>query len=508
MPSSMKICQIRFRNINSFYGEHDPIQFATGILGETGLFVISGPTGAGKSTLLDVMTLALFNRLPRINGALSVANIADDGLIVNRQAAAQPNAAAYAEVEYEVSGERYRSRWSIRKNRNNNWNNYEMEVARLTKDKPEGQLFPIKNLLEFPKKNEELIGLSYEQFVKSIVLAQGAFDQFLKARASERSKMLEKLTGTEIYRQLSRRAFEQNKWLDEQVSHKKAGIASIRMLTDERLAELNEQLTKADERLAELKAQIKLLEGEKKAVDDAEKAETALTKLAKDDEKLALKQADFAPDRHRLDQHERATPMTGLLSELAGAERTLAKAKRDQADVANDVAQLTERLDALVLEARTFTGDKALTISNAPDAVDQFRERLRSIQDQLTTGQNAAVPLLNALRQQTMTAPMGEDLGLHTLTLTTVDPLLSQVRTRQQTTQARLAELGETYPDVTPDSLPDRLQAVADRDKLLGTLILLESQQQERVFKGQELAKPIDRLRADIELNTPLLIAA
>ncbi|RYF47751.1 MAG: hypothetical protein EOO39_47945, partial [Cytophagaceae bacterium] len=46
---SMKIRQIRFRNINSFYGEHEPIQFASGLLGDTGLFVISGPTGAGKS---------------------------------------------------------------------------------------------------------------------------------------------------------------------------------------------------------------------------------------------------------------------------------------------------------------------------------------------------------------------------------------------------------------------------------------------------------------------------
>ncbi|HEX9958720.1 MAG TPA: AAA family ATPase, partial [Fibrella sp.] len=163
----MKIRQIRFRNINSFYGEHEPIQFASGLLGDTGLFVISGPTGAGKSTLLDVMTLALFNRLPRLNGAISGTNITDDGLIVNRQAAAEPNTAAYAEVEYEVAGKCYRSRWSIKKNRNSNWNNYEMEVAQLVDGKPEGILFPIKDLRDFPKKNEELIGLSYEQFIKS-----------------------------------------------------------------------------------------------------------------------------------------------------------------------------------------------------------------------------------------------------------------------------------------------------------------------------------------------------
>ena len=149
----MKIRQIRFRNINSFYGEHPPIDFASGVLGDTGLFVISGPTGAGKSTLLDVMTLALYNRLPRLGGAISAANIAEKGLVVNRQAAAEPNAVAYAEVEYEVAGHRYRSRWSIRKNRNNNWDDSKMEVARLADDKPEGILFPIKQS-ETPRKNE------------------------------------------------------------------------------------------------------------------------------------------------------------------------------------------------------------------------------------------------------------------------------------------------------------------------------------------------------------------
>ncbi|HEX8350736.1 MAG TPA: AAA family ATPase, partial [Hymenobacter sp.] len=356
----MKIRQIRFRNINSFYGEHEPIQFASGLLGDTGLFVISGPTGAGKSTLLDVMTLALFNRLPRLNGAISGTNITDDGLIVNRQAAAEPNTAAYAEVEYEVAGKCYRSRWSIKKNRNSNWNNYEMEVAQLVDGKPEGILFPIKDLRDFPKKNEELIGLSYEQFIKSIVLAQGAFDQFLKARASERSKMLEQLTGTEIYRQLSRKAYEHTRWLDEQISSKKLGVASIRMLSPERVAELTDQLTQADTQLAEVKAQIKLFEAEKRFVDEGDRAEMTLAKLATSKEKLAERTAAFAPDRERLLQHDKATPLAGLLTELAGAERAIARARQERADVTSELGQLTQQLDGLLVEAATFIGVKAL----------------------------------------------------------------------------------------------------------------------------------------------------
>ncbi|MBO0938775.1 AAA family ATPase [Fibrella sp. HMF5335] len=499
----MKIRQIRFRNINSFYGEHEPIQFADGLLGETGLFVISGPTGAGKSTLLDVMTLALFNRLPRLSGAISGANISDDGLIVNRQAAAEPNTAAYAEVEYEVDGNRYRSRWSIRKNRNNNWNNYDMEVAHLPDDKPEGNLFPIKNLLDFPKKNEELIGLSYEQFIKSIVLAQGAFDQFLKSRASERSKMLEKLTGTEIYRQLSRRAFEHSKWLDQQISDKRISISSIRMLSDEKVAELTDQLTKADERLDELKTQSKLLEAEKKAVDDAEKAETALARCAKDDEKLQARFAEFATDRLRLEQHDLVTPLAGLLTELAGSERALANIKQSRTATLADSAQLTSQLDELLVEAAVFVGKKKLTQKDAAGAIELFRDQLKALQDRVSSAQNAAAPLLQTIRQQ---APVALDLRY----LTLADSVAAQERvaTEQGKTQQQIDLLQLTYSDVSPTTLPERLQQAIDRDKLLTTLALLEEEQQDRILKGQKIAEPIGALLADIEANKPLLADA
>jgi len=504
----MKIRQIRFRNINSFYGEHEPIQFADGLLGDTGLFVISGPTGAGKSTLLDVMTLALFNRLPRLNGAISGANITDDGLIVNRQAAAEPNTAAYAEVEYEVDGNRYRSRWSIRKNRNNNWNNYEMEVAHLADGKPEGVLFPIKDLRDFPKKNEELIGLSYDQFIKSIVLAQGAFDQFLKSKASERSKMLEQLTGTEIYRQLSRKAYEHTKFLDEQISTKKLGVASIRMLSPDRVTELTDQLTQADTQLAEVKAQIKLFEAEKKFVDEAERAEKILARLAATGEKLSERTAAFAPDRERLLQHNKATPLSGLLTELVGAERAIAKARQDRAMVTNELTRLSQQLNGLLAEAAAFVGVEELAITDAAGAIDAFREQLKTLQDKIGVEQNAATPLLQRIRQQAASTSNLSDLGLNQLTLANVDSSLAHLQTEQAMVQVHIDALQATYPDVTPATLTARIQQAIERDKVLGRLIVLEEEQQDRILKGQKLAEPIKSFVAQIDQLTPLLLTA
>ncbi|MEZ0610091.1 AAA family ATPase [Fibrella sp. WM1] len=502
----MKIRQIRFRNINSFYGEHPPIAFASGVLGETGLFVISGPTGAGKSTLLDVMTLALYNRLPRVGGPISSANIVEEGLIVNRQAAAEPNAAAYAEVEYEVGGHRYRSRWSIRKNRNNNWNNYEMEVARLADDKPEGVLFPIKDLRDFPKKNEELIGLSYEQFVKSIVLAQGAFDQFLKAKAAERSKMLEKITGTEIYRQLSRKAFEHHKFLEEQISHKKQSIAGIRMLSDERLAELTEQLTQADERLDELAKAIKTFDAEKKWAEAAEQAENELAKAARTQEKLTEKQTAFADERERLRQHDEVTPLAGLLTELAGSERTLRKARQDQADSTTELNCLTDQFEALLVEVTRFTGTSKLTETTVGPAIEAFRDRLKAMQDRIVAEQNVAAPLTQAIRQQLANAPA--HFNVPAFSPNQVDEAVETLAAQQRTVTQQIDTLQLTYPDVTPATLDQRLDQLTVRQQVLGELALLEEEQQKRILEGQQLAEPITKFKQQFAENEPLLLAA
>lgn len=67
----MKILKLRFENIHSLKGVHT-IDFSTGVLGEAGLFAITGPTGAGKSTLLDVITLALYNRIARVGKPVSI----------------------------------------------------------------------------------------------------------------------------------------------------------------------------------------------------------------------------------------------------------------------------------------------------------------------------------------------------------------------------------------------------------------------------------------------------
>jgi len=195
----MKILKIEFENINSLKGAHC-IDFTKEPFTTNSLFAITGPTGSGKSSILDVISLALFNHVPRL-GKISKNEISTKGAILTRN---QKN--AMARITYSCKSGIYSSQWSIEINRNNNLNDYEMELH----DHQAGKLLDLKKSL-IPGKNEELIGLNYEQFIKAVLLAQGEFAQFLRAKKDERGELLEKITGTGIYRQLGIKAFEKNK---------------------------------------------------------------------------------------------------------------------------------------------------------------------------------------------------------------------------------------------------------------------------------------------------------
>jgi exonuclease SbcC len=193
----MKIKKINLKNINSFKDKHE-IDFTINPLASAGLFAIVGPTGAGKSTLLDAITLALFNQIPRFDKKISKDFVASAGSILTKG-----ERECFVEVEYSCKSGSFVSKWWIEMNRNQNLNDYGMEIT----DLQTGQLLPLKKS-EVPKRNEDLIGLSYDQFIKSILLSQGEFAKFLKSGKDERGRLLEDITGTQIYRKLGKKAFE------------------------------------------------------------------------------------------------------------------------------------------------------------------------------------------------------------------------------------------------------------------------------------------------------------
>ncbi|MDX5436965.1 MAG: AAA family ATPase, partial [Pontibacter sp.] len=189
----MKILAVRFQNLNSLKGEHE-IRFDQNPLAEAGLFAITGPTGAGKTTILDAITVGLYGRLHRHNEEKPLE-------LMTRH-----TSESTSEVEFEANGKRYRSKWQIRRSRgkvDGKIQAVHMELCDLEDEKP----FDLKPS-QVPDKVAELCGLDYSQFLRSVMLSQGDFARFLKANSNERSNLLEKITDTGIYSQISKFAFE------------------------------------------------------------------------------------------------------------------------------------------------------------------------------------------------------------------------------------------------------------------------------------------------------------
>ncbi len=261
----MKILAIRGRNLASLEGDFE-IDFTVEPLLSAGIFAISGPTGAGKSTLLDAMCLALFARTPRTDQAkennVKLQDVSNEQLSQSdpRFLLRRGTASGFAEVDFmALNGHRYRARWSVARARdkeNGRLQNPRLVLYNLDKEEEEQG-----TRSDLQARIIELIGLTFEQFTRSVLLAQNDFSTFLKAEQGEKASLLEKLTGTELYSAISRQIFERNARAKEAFEQIQSRIQGIELLTDEeenglrtRLAEAEKDLQRVESAKAERQA--------------------------------------------------------------------------------------------------------------------------------------------------------------------------------------------------------------------------------------------------------------
>lgn len=209
----MRILAIRGENLASLEGTF-AVDFTAEPLDRAGLFAITGPTGAGKTTLLDALCLALFATTPRVKGAEGrrgheVGRSDDPNRILNRDPRGilrRGTGQGFAEVEFVgTDSNRYVARWSVRRARgraDGKLQDYDHELR-----DAEGTAIG-RTRTEVASEITRRVGLDYDQFCRSVLLAQGEFAAFLRADEKKRAELLEAVTGTGIYRELSIKAHE------------------------------------------------------------------------------------------------------------------------------------------------------------------------------------------------------------------------------------------------------------------------------------------------------------
>ena len=238
----MKILSLRLKNLNSLKGEWT-IDFTKPPFADNCLFAITGPTGAGKSTLLDAICLALYHQTPR----LKTISAADNDIMTRH------TSDCLAEVEFEVKGAVYRAFWSQRRSRDKADGALQapkVELAAVAAN-GDGTILSTQTNDKL-KRIAEITGLDFPRFTKSMLLAQGGFAAFLNASANERAELLEELTGTEIYGDISRKVFEQARDAKSQLDQLKARADGMELLSAEQRAEMQLVVGRLDSQLTEV----------------------------------------------------------------------------------------------------------------------------------------------------------------------------------------------------------------------------------------------------------------
>ncbi|WP_017443863.1 AAA family ATPase [Gayadomonas joobiniege] len=237
----MKICRIRFTNLNALKGDWQ-INFEQEPFVSNGLFVISGATGAGKSTLLDAICLALYHETPRLQVSQS-----------QNELMTRHTAHCYAEVEFAIKGQHYQASWQQKRSRGKSDGRLQPPKAEL-KSLSEGKILADK-LPEVKRQIESLSGLNFSRFTQSMMLSQGRFAEFLNAKSNEKAELLEELTGTEIYSQISKQVHLNHKNSELELTRIKDQLDNIQLLGEQDKQDIEQALADKQNQAQHLKQQ-------------------------------------------------------------------------------------------------------------------------------------------------------------------------------------------------------------------------------------------------------------
>lgn len=299
----MRIVSLRLKNLNSLRGEWS-IDFEGPHYTSNGIFALTGPTGAGKSTLLDAICLALYGATPRL-GKITVSG---------NDVMSRGTGECYAEVVFESKHERFLCHWAQRRARKKPDGKLQNQVHSIAKA-VSGELIETK-VSKVVELVESKTGMDFERFTRSVLLAQGDFDTFLKANAEDKSKILEQITGTQIYSDISIAVHERRRVERDALAILQAEMSGAVLLSDEEELQLRDSLSECQTQEAAASEQQQQLNNAVRWLQNIENLAKELDKAQRDKRQHDSEQMRFKADRVKLHAGEQAATVDGVYSVL------------------------------------------------------------------------------------------------------------------------------------------------------------------------------------------------
>ena len=374
----MKILAIRLKNLTSIEGMVE-VDFTAEPLHSAGIFAISGPTGAGKSTLLDALCLALYDKAPRFATSVESVNLADVGdNQINqsdvRNLLRRGTSDGYAEVDFlGIDGRRYRSRWSVRRTRNKISGSLQPQTLEVKELDTEKEFQGTKK--ELLIQLVELVGLTYEQFTRTVLLAQNDFATFLKSKGAAKAELLEKLTGTGVYSRISQEVYARSKAAQEEVTLIQNRMNVIELMPEEELLALQKE--------KEL---------------SAEKRVTGIKLLAEQNEQLnvvrSLKMQEDLWKKKQQEEQEEQARLKMLQGALASQEEGLVHFKAQWEAIQPDLKKARQLDVQIQSQQDSYTQSKQM-LQSANKQVSEQEQKMRMATEQLQVSYSSLNRLLN-----------------------------------------------------------------------------------------------------------------
>ncbi|MDO5552305.1 MAG: AAA family ATPase [Planctomycetia bacterium] len=475
----MKLLKIRLKNLNSLYGEWE-IDLTHPDYASEGIFLVTGLTGAGKSTILDAVCLALYGRVPRLKVMTE-----NDNFVMSRH-----TADCLAEVTFEVDNKKYRARWTKRLARNKT-NGKPQPATHLLIDGDTDMILTEKTNSGTVNAITELLQMDFHRFCHSVLLPQGQFAAFLKGNKSERSEILQAITGTEIYGQVS--FWIHNHFLEykQQLNEVAKQLEVVTILSPEVQKQHQDSRDSLSKHILELRREIASLTLHVNLLKQLREVHDRFRQNERQRELLQQRRIDFQPVLKRLTEGTLAAklqPFLALRTRL-NSQYVLAESKvcDCQAELISTAAKLEPVLHEYNLAKQALLAaqeryNSSLEVWNAVRELDIHINNLA--QDSTKTSQKMQV-----LREKM--------ISLQSLLKARQDEIACAIENSE-----RIKRIAQCRVEVEP--LPDALAAVCLAqfllDRIKGDLLLMQSRKEFVQTRIEELLLQQKDLNSSFEL--------